>query len=90
MFFALVLCLAFCAACSSTDTAVAQEAVAPGSGGGLTGTWKLAEEDASSRVLRFLPDGTGTFTVFAADGQAAKTLPLTHASDDDTRFGIVG
>jgi hypothetical protein len=81
MSFALILCLAFFAGCSSTGAAAS---------GGLTGTWKLTEEDASSRVLIFLPDGTGTFNAYDAGGQTAKTLPLTHAPDNDTRFGIVG
>lgn len=79
-----ILIAAFSVSCSSTGGSAAPES------SNLTGTWKYEAGDSSTQVLLFNPEGTGTFTAYAPDGQPVKTVPLTYSPQDDTRFGIVG
>ena len=73
--------------CSSTPEQTDGVAAPPPKSSALTGTWKLAN---NSQVLQFQSDGTGTLTAYDAAGKVTKTTNLSYASDDDTRFRLIG
>ena len=90
---ALILTAALCG-CSSTPSEQPEQTdaiAAPVSrSSALTGTWKLAADDAPSQMLQFQDNGTGTLTVLNAEGQVSETAGLSYAFDDETRFRRIG
>ncbi|MCL1818517.1 MAG: hypothetical protein FWG35_06265 [Spirochaetaceae bacterium] len=87
---ALILAAAL-SGCSSAPSEQTDGIAAPASGSGaLTGTWKLAAQDSSSQVIQFQNDGTGTLTVYDAQGKVTNTTDISYAFDDGTRFRLIG
>ena len=91
-YIAIILTLAL-SGCSSTPEPEPEQTfgvAAPASrSSALAGTWKLAAENSPSQVLQFQNDGTGTFTLYDAQGQVKETSEIRYDPDDDARFGRI-